>query len=102
MEAFNFEKSKVNDFPNGTFLIILAGATPVDGIVLSRFKVIVGWPNPILTTPQGLQDPPNEFLEAVHKFLQVNWVNRCSIPVFAQNFEQKLGQVKYLRTCSNF
>ena len=70
MDFFDFKKMAPTNFPDGAYLIVLAGSTPVDGVILSQLKVVVGWPNPILTTLQGLQDPPRDLLEAVHKFLQ--------------------------------
>ena len=69
MESFDFKKLKPTNFPDGAYLVILAGAAPVDGVVLSQMKVVVGWPNPILTTLQGLQDRPRGLLATVHQFL---------------------------------
>ena len=70
MDSIDFKQLKPTNFPDGAYLVILAGAAPVDGVVLLRMKVVVGWPNPILTTLQALQDSPRGLLAAVHQFLQ--------------------------------
>ena len=70
MDAFDFKQLKPTNFPNGAYLVILASPAPSDGVVLSRLKVVVGWPNPVLTTLEVLPEPPHIFLAAVHNFLQ--------------------------------
>ena len=50
MDSFDFKNLEPTNFPDGAYLVVLSGAAPVDGVVLSRMKVVVGWPNPILTT----------------------------------------------------
>ena len=70
MDSFEFKKIPPTNFPDGAYLVVLAGAAPVDGVLLSRMKVVVGWPNPILATLQGLQDPPRGLLAAVQQYLQ--------------------------------
>ena len=70
MDSFDFKKLKPTNFPDGAYIIILAAATPTDGVLLSHMKVVVGWPNPVLTTLQALQEPPQQLLETVNRFLQ--------------------------------
>ena len=69
MDFLDFKKLKTTNFSDGAYLVILAGVTPTDGIVLSLMKVVVGWPNPVLTTLQAIQDPPKDLLEVVHVIL---------------------------------
>ena len=70
MDAFDFKKLKPTNFPDGAYLIILVGATCTDGVLLLHMKVVMGWPNLVLTTLQALQEPPQQLLETVNRFLQ--------------------------------
>ena len=70
MHAFDFKKLTATNYRDDAYLLVLAAPTPTKGVVLLRMNVVIGWPNPVLTTLQGLQEPPHLFLVSVHNFLQ--------------------------------
>lgn len=49
MDIFPYEALKESPYPPGIYFLLLAGPAPPRGeVVLPAFKIIGGWPNPIL------------------------------------------------------